>query len=124
MKARIGFVSNSSSSSFVLVGYKLKEEKRLDILKKLFPKFKDLDEDALNEKYWDQEKIMILEGPDDGVAKGTIVVGKIISEINSESYEMQERDMDFKELEESVSEIKELLDIKESPRLITGTRSC
>lgn len=41
MKIRIGFVSNSSTTSFCIVGYKInakEEHERLEILQKLFPK--------------------------------------------------------------------------------------
>lgn len=41
MKVRLGFVSNSSTTSFCIIGYQIgavDESERLEILKKLFPK--------------------------------------------------------------------------------------
>jgi len=116
MKYRQGFVSNSSSSSFVVLGYAFDE----DFLE-------DLD-DIIDEI---QEHFVFLNSGDDDVPKGKIVLGFNLFEFDEFgtcttcSYSLQE-------ITDKVIELKlklkyhldlDLEELKE-PTVFGGTRSC
>jgi hypothetical protein len=113
MKIRNGFVSNSSSSSFVVYGYHLSEDEvadKLDI---------DLSEDS--EEFWDTidelfskpeyENYQYYIGEDDN----SLYFGRNLSSINDEET--------FKEFKNSVEEQFKDWHVTEEPELFDGVIS-
>ena len=108
MKIRSGFVSNSSSSSFIAIGFSVKD---IASIKKLFllevgeiteeeyaskveeqqEKYNFDYEDARNEIFWDSryqiakdKGIRFLNGSEDGVNSGDKVIAVILTETDSD----------------------------------------
>lgn len=110
MKIRQGFVSNSSSSSFVLYGHEI-EEDYSDEVQAQFHKL----------------GLRLLSGGEDGVGDST-VLGTMIAETDDDYLESAELDMN--ELTNSIKDITKLyeegkINIKNhSPKLYVGTRMC
>ncbi len=110
MKTRLGFVSNSSSSSFVLYGYEIGH---------------DFSEDTWHKA--NKLGLKILSGGEDGVGDAT-VVGKIIGETD-DGY-MDSATLDMNELTNSLQGVKKLYENGEvelkthDPKLYIGTRMC
>lgn len=107
MKIRNGFISNSSSSSFVLIGCRISDE---DLAKALNVDDTDDLYDVVNETdlYWDAE---------DGI------IGYTIAEGNDGDFEGDT--LTIPELMEKAKEISEKLSIPlEEIKIISGTRYC
>lgn len=129
MKERIGFVSNSSSSSFVAVGVKLDDSFDIDkkkILKEVFRSEKDLDamdeyalDDAFFEAEYDSEYLIDEEG-----YEGTIM--KIIADAGSDGDDWSEEELDFSDLQSMGEDIIKTfcLPVDSKIKLFVGTRCC
>jgi hypothetical protein len=135
MKIRNGFVSNSSSSSFICVGINL--NKFSDDQKKEFLKEHDVDisnindeDDDLNDLFselcWDIRRetgFCILSGIDDGIEEDGMVFGKMIAEgddidnLPSESFSLND-------LNNIGNEVKKEFNIDGEVKLFVGTRAC
>lgn len=123
MKTRQGFVSNSSSSSFVLLGFIPTEEeiKKLEEKIKLNESLEEDDDiyeyvyDYLSEKDFYQ----IGEGDWEGA------VGRLISDVSSDSYGEEAEEIDFQTLDEYATKVCEEFGVEKSRiKLYTGTRMC
>ena len=96
MKIRNGFVSNSSTSSFILIGYKVK--------------------DADYEKYQELD----LDFTDDEEEKGYCLVGKEIAAWDEEDY--SSFSISWEKIEQIKKEVKEKMGRNEEPQLSGGIR--
>ena len=152
MKIRSGFVSNSSSSSFIALSFSIKdveekykkfllavewmtEEELAEAIKKEQEKYSLDYENALREVFGEhgfdigkKEFIRLLEGSEDGVGKDNEVVAMMLAE--TDSYDggyFDEGEISLNESCEEFCRIKELRD-KINPnadiKVIYGTRCC
>jgi archaellum component FlaC len=114
MKVRIGFVSNSSTSSFVIAGIKFSSS---DI---------EFTEELLDKLY---ENFTVLKHTEDGAPKGFAIIGKWIAEVEYESLDYTENSIEqLQKMTEAVAqEVTELIG-KDLPSMVkgvfTGTRCC
>jgi len=110
MKRRNGFVSNSSSSSFVIVGIKLDKK----LLEELHEKF---NVEHLGDVRF-KNKITYLS--DDGPG----YIGRLICDVSSESSELQESEISLSEFASLDDHLEEIMGKKMKSKIYTGTRMC
>jgi len=108
MKIRSGFVSNSSSASFVLVGYVF-----------------DADEDTI-QKMWDdqfKDKLDMVSSDVFGV-KDKVIVGKFLVDIHSSDGDgyIENSIDDINDFVKKVEKIKEKYPSNEAIKIYSGTR--
>lgn len=143
MKIRNGFVSNSSSSSFVVKGFIIpKEDINFDKLtNKILEKYPQLETDymiSLKEaEYFDEYEyayelmsnmrrlnLYVAENEEDGAPSNSVLVGKLLQDTE---YELRDMIIDCN-IDDELKEIKEILDkTTNTPlecKIIVGTRMC
>ena len=144
MKIRNGFVSNSSSSSFVIIGYKISHSEIEEFIKKHAPEEyekiveKSFDEelgetclDTLNDYMYDairEDKVCPegLSALSDGYT-GDLYVGKVISDEKDEGFFNRTHNsssLSGEEIMTTINIIKEKMGKKEPPSLMSGSRGC
>ena len=137
MKTRNGFVSNSSSSSFVVFGYKLKldtnsAEDMNKILGKLDPyELSKLGEQAIDDHFIIDDVLheainkkrddfnMLLDSEDHA-----LYVGYLAADVSSEDSYLAQTECGYEQLTNKAAKAKELFGLEGEPKLYTGTRSC
>ena len=139
MKIRKGFVSNSSSCSFVVIGYKIPKDYSFieEIMESIDPvrwkeyknEFVDDGDDMMEHWYefCDGYDVVLLDDDELGYSNDKyMIVGKTISESDDISM-LDETVVFINDLEKDLSKIKEVLlnnGIVTNTVLITGTKMC
>lgn len=108
MKIRNGFVSNSSSSSFVVLGYSMTREQLTAI---------GVPDDFYGQKF--PHGIGIMYDNDDNY-----IVGKVIADVSSEGDYLASMSIDLDTLIADGVKVREHLKMEATPKLLLGTRSC
>ena len=140
MKKRVGFVSNSSSCSFVVNGLKIKKDLSIieKLVKSLYPnRYQEyIDEYADGETSGDiardflleEELLDIFDDDETGYSnKDYMVIGDLITHINEEMMDSFEIDLDDPEKPESIIKVIKVLDklgIEYKRVIIGGTMMC
>jgi len=132
MKTRNGFVSNSSSSSFVIIGYKLESGSLADLLKQINPsKYEELVEKAKKEDYevedllydyaYDNDLVEGLRFMTDGYGDHDYI-GYVVCE--EKDYHLSSNKLSGQEIFDIMKEVQEKAQMFCLPSLITGSRGC
>lgn len=145
MKIRTGFISNSSTSSFIVKGYLIEKDKvDLEVLQtKIQETYPDIKEmiDKYKEQGWEDEiyyetsyklrdnGLYFTENEEDGAPKNHIIFGQLIEDSGSDDY-LHDHIIDCS-LDEKMVEIKNIIspaikeNIDDQPvKIIIGTRMC
>lgn len=135
MKIRSGFVSNSSSSSFVVIGYRIKDKDGKEffdkIKKELYPE--GIDEDDEDDINWEVRNhieeeygIVFVDAWECSfkAKKGESIVGVVLSDISSEDCGGEDMEIKPEDFEKKTKVIRDNFKVNSSPSLFIGTRSC
>jgi hypothetical protein len=120
MKIRNGFVSNSSSSSFVIIGCELTETELKAFKEKLVGRARAGDDDW----NWDDESCDALRKNkwmcDEERSKP--LLGRVLAEQDGDDYILPEEDYTFEQIREIMKKVKK--ELHKEPKLFTGMRAC
>jgi hypothetical protein len=104
MKIRNGFVSNSSSSSFVIAGLKVSNE---------------LLTDEMREELYDSHLIMDDEGPE-----GYTIIGEALADVHSDESYLDFHHFTLEKIGTMIDDVEKLTGLTGERGVFTGTRSC
>lgn len=114
MKIRSGFVSNSSTASFVIVGTKMTTKQLCTLFN-----IKDVDEDGGDELFQKLDKLKL------ELHDGCEVVGETIAVVYDDGDDMEDVDLSFPKLQKIAERVAKKLHVDISEiHLHTGTFAC
>jgi len=122
MKTRIGFISNSSTSSFVVVGFRVTEEESDSFENSLQPDSDGNLQDAYDYLY--DNNFTVLHGSDDGISDDSVVWGIEIADGDECGLENKEFKIDELKKQPKLKELMEQMGIDRELILFMGTRAC
>jgi len=132
MKIRTGFVSNSSTASFVIIGFTVPRGKFTDrfFLEHLYGR-SNLDqmseddlEDDFNDTRWNN-RVTVRNHEEEGAPKKETLIGVVVAEIHDDGDYADEKAIDVEDLLEEAAEVRNKLNLseKEAPiKMYIGTR--
>lgn len=115
MKTRNGFVSNSSTASFVIIGYMLEDSKMQEVVKTLLG-VNELSEDWQWEDVGDTElTLQFNENGDD-------IIG--ISPLNIDECGISNAEIDLQDILSKLDKLKKTIKTDKLPKIFGGTYAC
>ena len=115
MKKKLGFVSNSSSSSFVIVGTKIERSEREEVFKKI-TKLENV-EDVYLPDFIGKDICLTDDGPD--------YIGKIIFDAKRDEDSPEDAAYDISEIEKEGREILDRVGLQDREvKIYSGVRMC
>jgi len=125
MKIRKGFVSNSSSSSFVVAGFVLDDDDQTNIL--LVDTLENLTGEILDHEKLKYSEIynqffhLGFQLSNDYFVEGKIFLGLLLA--NNDGCD-EDCKVSFSSMVSKISELTDALGVRQEPVIITGTRDC